>query len=435
MTSMFRSLAVPNYRIWFAGALVSNTGTWMQRTAQDWIVLTDLTDHDATAVGVTMALQFGPQLVLMPLSGLVADRFDRRHVLLVTQLAMGVLGALLGVLTLSGLVVLWEVYAFALLLGVAAAFDAPVRQSFVSELVPNDQLPNAVALNSASFNGARLFGPAVAGLLVAVVGAGWVFMLNGLTFAGTICALLAIRPSGLQPAPRLARKRGQIRDGFRYVRSRSDIVVILVLIAIIGTFGVNFPIYTSTMATVAFHKGAGEFGVLSSVMAVGSLAGALLSARRERPRMRIIVAAATAFGVTCTLAALAPTYLTFGIALALVGLSSLTLMTSANAYVQSTTSPAVRGRVMALYMAIFMGGTPIGAPLVGWVANVFGPRWAIGVGAASGFVGAAIAVGWLLRTGRVRVSMHEGRPHVHVGRPDPEAITGQLATVEAASER
>jgi len=438
---MFRSLSVANYRIWFAGALVSNIGTWMQRTAQDWIVLTMLTDHNATAVGIVMALQFGPQLLLMPWSGLIADRFNRRRLLIVTQSLMGVLALGLGLIVVAGVAQLWHVYIFALGLGIVAAIDSPARQTFVSELVPDSSLSNAVALNSASFNGARLIGPAVAGLLTVAVGAGWVFLINAVTFAATVFAMTLLHTGELRSQPRAPRKRGQLMAGFRYVSHRPDIVVVLIAVFLIGTFGLNFAIFTATMATVEFHMGAGEFGLLSSIMAIGSVAGALLSARRSRPRLRLVVAGAALFGVACGIAAVMPTYLSFAVSLVFVGLFSLTLMTTANAYVQTTTKPAMRGRVMALYMAIFAGGTPLGAPFVGWVADRFGPRWALGVAALSGILAAGAMLFWLIRYRSLRVRYRRGVvPHVQVhhdgdGRDrdplDRETATREIAIIEA----
>ena len=438
---MFRSFAVTNYRWWFAGALVSNVGTWMQRIAQDWLVLTQLTTNDATAVGVTMALQFGPQLLLLPITGLVADRYDRRKVLLVTQICMALLALGLGVITLLGVVQLWMVFGFALGLGVAAAFDAPARQAFVSQLVPRTYLANAVGLNSASFNGARLIGPAIAGLLVAMVGAGWVFIINAVTFGAVIGALLALRSSEFEPYTRPPRAKHQIREGWQYTRKRGDIVLIFVMVFLVGTFGFNFPIYTSTMARVEFGIGADGFGILSSVLAIGSVAGALLAAKREHPRLRTIAIASGAFGLSLVVAALAPTVWAYGAVLVVVGFCSLTMMTTANAYVQTTTAPAMRGRVMALYLAIFVGGTPIGAPLVGWVADTFGPRWAIGVGALSGLVAAAIAVIWYARSRQVRVhwtrdgwwplSLSFGAD----GADAREQATREIAIVEAETQR
>ena len=433
---MFRSFAVVNYRLWFAGALVSNIGVWMQRIAQDWIVLTQLTNENATAVGVTTALQFAPQLLLLPITGLVADRFDRRRVLFITQSTMGLLGLGLGLITVFGIVELWMVFAFALALGVTAAFDSPARQAFVGELVPPRYLGNAVALNSASFNGARLIGPAIAGVLTAVVGAGWVFLINAGTFGATLVALALLRSSEFTPTPRQPRARGQIRAGFRYVRKRPDILLVFVMIFLTGTLGFNFPIYIATMS-LEFDQGAGEFGVLSSVLAIGSLSGALLAARRERPRLRTVSLASAAFGLSLGVASLAPNVWIFGLLLVLVGLSGLTMMTSANGYVQTTTTPSMRGRVMALYLAIFLGGTPVGAPLIGWVATTYGPRWALALGATSGIIAAGVAAVFYLRTRRVHLRWdREARwPVSFTTAADRDTATSEIALVEAESQR
>jgi MFS family permease len=430
---MFRSLRVVNYRIWFVGAVVSNTGAWMQRTAQDWIVLTELTDQDAAALGITMALQFAPMLLLVPVAGLLADRFERRKVLLWTQAAQGALALGLGILVVTDTAELWHVYAFALALGVATALDAPSRQAFVSELVPDEHLSNAVALNSTSFQTARLIGPAVAGVLIALVGSGPVFLINAASFAGVLGSLLLIRRSQLRPVVRPKSGKGQMRAGVRYVRARPDILVVLAMVFLIGTFGFNFPVFISTMSTVEFGLGSSEYGLLSSVLAVGSLAGALLSARRERARFRVAVVAAALFGAACLLAAVMPSVWTFGIALVLIGVSSLTMMTTANAYVQTTTSPAMRGRVMALYMAIFVGGTPIGAPVVGWVANTLGPRWAMVFAAASGLVAAAVALVWLVSRRGMRITRGDSRFSMRVRLAESSRLAGydrELATQE-----
>ncbi|HKU30272.1 MAG TPA: MFS transporter [Arthrobacter sp.] len=401
--STFKSLGVLNYRIWFIGALISNVGTWMQRTAQDWLVFAHLSNQDAGAMGVTMALQLGPQLFLAPWAGLLADRYSRRRLLVATQSAMALLSAGLGLLVLSGAAQLWHVYVFALLLGVVSALDAPVRQTFVSELVKEDYLANAVALNSASFNVARMIGPAISGVLTVAIGPGWVFMINTVTFVAMLAAIRAIPTSTLRAQPRAASGKGRIREGFRYVRNRPDIIVVLVAIFIMGTFGLNFVLFIAAMVGTQFGLDAGAFGLLNSVMAIGSVAGALLAARRGRPRLRLIFAAAGGFGIASGLAALAPNYTVFAITLVPCGLFALTMITSANGYVQSTTDPAVRGRVMALYMAIFMGGTPIGAPFVGWVSNVAGPRWSVGVAAAAGIITAAVGLVWIVSAGQLRL--------------------------------
>lgn len=401
--STFRSLGILNYRIWFFGALISNIGTWMQRTAQDWLVFDHLTDHDAGAMGITLALQLGPQLFLAPWAGLLADRYSRRKLLLITLVAMALLSAGLGILVLLGVAELWHVYVFALLLGIVTALDAPVRQTFVSELVNDEYLSNAVALNSASFNVARMIGPAVAGVLTVVVGPGWVFLINTVSFVAMLWALRLIPASSLRVQPRAAPGKGRIREGLRYVRNRPDIQVVLVAIFIVGTFGLNFPLFIAAMVGTEFGMDAGAFGMLNSVMAIGSVAGALLSARRGRPRLRLIFGAAGGFGVASVLAALAPNAVLFGVALVPCGLFALTLITSANGYVQSTTEAVMRGRVMSLYMAIFMGGTPIGAPLVGWVANVGGPRWAVGVAAIAGVSAAVVGLLWIIRAKQLRL--------------------------------
>ncbi len=431
MSSAFRSFSVYNYRLWFAGATVSNIGTWMQRIAQDWIVLTMLTHQDAAAVGVTSALQFGPQLLLTPITGLVADRFDRRKVLIATQSAMGALALGLGLLTITGAVQLWMVYVFAFLLGCTAAFDAPVRQTFVSSLVPQSLLSNAVGLNATSFNTARLIGPAIAGFLVAAIGSGWVFVVNALTFGATLGALFLFRRAELVVQHRPPRARGQVREGLRYVMHRSDLVLLFVMIFLMGTIGVNFPIYSSTMASVAFHQGASEFGLLNSAFAVGSIIGALLAARRDRARLRTVAIAGAGFGFSMIAAASMPTFWLFAVVLPLVGITSITMMNSANAYVQTTTDPALRGRVMSLYMAVFMGGTPIGAPLIGAIVNAFGPRWGVVAGSFGGLIPAAIAVVWWLRH-RHATAQPEPIEIPAAEEPTPAEARRELATTEIA---
>lgn len=398
-TGMFRSLRARDYRLWASGAIVSNVGTWMQRTTQDWIVLTRLTDHDAFAVGITTALQFGPQLFLSPLTGLVADRMSKRRLLTITQASMGLLGLALGVLVLTGTDTLLEVYGFALLLGIAAAFDGPARQSFVSDLVEPEDVSNAVALNSASFNLARLVGPSVAGLLTEAVGPGWVFLINAASFAAVLTSLRFIHAAAFDAVE--ARGRGStfrdIGEGFTTVVRRRDLAIVFVMVAVMGTFGLNFPIYASTMA-VLFGQGATGYGLLSSALAVGAVAGALLSARRPAPRFVLLGGAAALFGVGLLLGAGAPSYLVLAIVLPLVGVASQTFMTTANGLVQMGVDRVVRGRVMSLYMATVMGGTVIGGPAVGWVADTLGPREGLLVGAAAGLVTAAVGVVYSRRT-------------------------------------
>ena len=399
MTTTFRSLRHESYRLWAIGALVSNVGTWMQRTAQDWIVLTQLTHENATAVGIVMSLQFGPQLLLLPLAGPAADRWNRRRMLMVTQAAMGVLALALGLLALAGLLVLWHVYVLAFLLGCVTAFDAPARQTFVAELVGEEDLSNAVALNATSFHAARMIGPAAAGFLVAGVGSGWAFLINAASFAAVLLALGRIRVATLHRQSRSSAEEGGFVKGLQYVQHRPDLIAAFVMMFLVSTFGLNFAIFIPTMTVSVFGVGAGEFGTLSSVMAVGSVAGALLAARRA-PRMAVLLVSAAAFGAGSLGAAISPDLWVFGIALLVTGIAAQVFMTSTNSLVQLTTEQGVRGRVMALLLAIILGCTPLGAPLVGWVSDTLGPRWSLGVAAASGFAALLVGMRFLARRGR-----------------------------------
>jgi MFS family permease len=396
----FRSLRNRNYRLWAAGALVSNVGTWMQRTAQDWLVLAELTPHNATAVGIVMALQFGPSLALLPLTGFAADHFDRRKLLLATQGALAVIAGGLGLLTVLGAVQLWHVYVFALLLGSVSAFDAPARQTFVSELVGSEDVPNAVALNSTSFQAGRLIGPAVAGVLIAAFGTGWSFLCNAASFMPVLASLAALRVADLYRSDRPSLARGSFAGGVRYVWQRADLRAVLTMLFLVATFGLNFAIFIATMAVSVFRVGAHAYGVLTSMLAVGSLLGAFLSARRAKPRMSLLVGAAAVFGAGCAAAAMMPSYGLFAASLVVIGVASQTFMVGANSTVQLGSDPAMRGRVMAIYLAIAMGSPPIGAPLVGWVADAFGPRWAMAVAAVAGVAAALVGARYIARLRR-----------------------------------
>ena len=297
---------------------------------------------------------------------------------------------------MTGLVQAWHVYLIAFLFGTGTAFDAPARQAFVNEMVGRDQLANAVGLNSASFNLARMIGPALAGILIAWMGSGvgatgWVILLNAGSYIAVIGSLARMRPSELTPTTPLGRGPGQLREGLRYVRSRPDLMLVMAIVFCVGTFGLNFQMTTALMATDVYGKGAGEYGVLGSILAIGSLAGSLLAARRVQPRQRLVIGAAIAFGLVEMVAGLMPTYLTFALILPLCGFAALTVVTAANALVQMTTAPEMRGRVMALYMAIFMGGTPFGSPLLGWIAEHAGARWTLIGGGALTVLGTLVA--------------------------------------------
>jgi len=416
MSPTFASLSIHNYRLFAAGALISNTGTWMGRVAQDWLVLTVLTPNSSVALGIVTGLQFAPLVLFAPLAGVITDRFAKRRILFITQTAQALISLFTGVLVVTSSVQLWHIYLLAFAQGVATALDNPARQTFVSEMVPYDSLSNAVGLNSASFNGARLIGPGVAGLVIAAFSTGPAFFINGVSFMAVVLALSRMRPGELRPSPR-QRGRGQIREGLRYVRGRPDIMLIMALVFVLGTFGMNFQMTTALMATAVFHKGAGGYGLLGSIMAVGSLSAALLSARRENPRLRILMVALSAFVVASAAAALAPSYIWFAVLLIPVGLSALTVITTATAMVQLSVDPAMRGRVMALYMAVFMGGTPFGSPLIGWIGSAWGPRWTILVGSIATGLAVLGAALYLVRSENVRVTFdrHE-RPRLRVTR-------------------
>jgi MFS family permease len=397
----FASLRVRNYRLFASGQLVSLTGTWMQRVGQDWLVLR-LSHNSGTAIGVTTGLQFLPILLFGLQGGVIADRFSKRKLIMATQVSMGLLALGLGLLDLLGAVSLYDVYVFAFLLGMATAVDNPTRQAFVSELVGSHELPNAVGLNSATFNAARIFGPAVAGLLIEGVGTAWVFLGNAASFVAVIVGLCMMRPSELFSSPRLVRQRGNLREGLSYVRGRRDLLVPIVLVGIVGTFGINFQITLALIDKVVFHRGAAAFGLLSSLLAVGALVGALLGARRTHPTTRLVVLGALAFGLLEVGAGLMPSFALLAIFLVPVGLANITFSTAANSSVQLASAPEMRGRVMGLYMLVFVGGTPLGAPLVGWVSQEFGARWGlIGGGIVSAAAaGTALVLLWRRSTAR-----------------------------------
>ncbi len=372
--STFASLRVPNYRLYAGGQIVSLAGTWMQRVAQDWLVL-DLSGGSATALGFAAALQFSPTLVLSLWGGVLADRVDKRRALMVLQAGMGLCALVLGVAVVTGVVALWHVYLLCLLLGCFSALDVPVRQAFVPELVGTGQLSNAVALNSLTFNLARIVGPAVAGVLIAVTGTGWVFLINSVSFAAVITGLALMDPGSLHRTEPVPRAPGQLREGLRYVRSRPDLVAILTLVFLVSTFGINFYLTLPLLTRNVFGLGADAYGLLTSLLAVGSVAGAVLAARRaSRPRLRLVTGSALAFGILVVAAGLMPSYLWTGVVVVPLGLAALTFTTAANSAVQLSVEPEMRGRVMGLYILLFLGGTPVGAPLLGLLAERLGGR-------------------------------------------------------------
>ena len=366
----FAALRERNYRLYFTGQMISNTGTWMQRIAQDWLVL-ELTGSPL-AVGITTALQFLPVSLFGLLGGLVIDRYPKRSILVVTQAVMGLLAGVLAALTLSGIVTVWDVYLIAFALGMVTVVDNPTRQVFVNEMVPAHLVRNAVSLNTATFQLARLVGPAAAGVLIAATGSGLAFAINALSYAATIVALLAMRTDLLRKLPRAPHEPGQLREGLRYVAARPHIVWIIVMVFFIGTFGYNFAVFLSAYAKNVFDAGANVYGLLNTAVAIGSVSGAVLAARRATVRLGFLFAVAAAFSALMIAAGITPWLLAFMGVLAVCGVASTSFSTTANASVQLASDPEVRGRVMSLYMMVFMGGTPIGGPIAGALTDELG---------------------------------------------------------------
>lgn len=410
---MFRSLRDRNYRLFAAGQAVSNTGTWMQRVAQDWLVL-DLAHGSGTALGVTTALQFLPMLLFGLWGGVLADRYSKRRLLVITQVVMGSLALILGVLALTGSARVWHVYLLAFGLGLATVVDNPARQAFVVEMVGRTDLPNAIALNSATFNGARVVGPAVAGVLISIVGTGPVFLINAVSFGAVVAGLAAMRTGDLHVVEPVARAKGQLREGLRYVKGRRDLKVILLMVFFVATFGMNFQITTSLVARGVFHTGASSFGLASTMLALGALTGALLAARRVRPDLRLALSAAGLFGVLEMATGVMPRFWMFLVLLVPTGIALMTFTTAANALIQLSVAPEMRGRVMSLYMFVFLGTNPVGAPLVGWISERFGPRAGLVLGGLVATSATVIVV--LLLAARRPAPADGGQPRDKLGR-------------------
>ena len=393
----FAALTSRGYRIYLGGQSLANVGTWMQSIAQDWLVL-DLT-HSATAVGVTMALQFLPMLALGAYAGVVADRRSRRRILLTTQSLNAAAAGALAVITIAGAVRPAAVYAFAFVSGLIFAFDGPARQAFATEVAPGGQLRAAIALNAAVFQSTRLIGPAVASVLIASVGTGWVFAVNAACYVGPTIGLLRLRPSDLTPAPAPASRReaGGLRAAMRYLRGRPDILWTIFLVGMLGTFGLNFPIVLTAIAKSTFHGNAGTYGLFNIALAIGSASGALVAGAAARPKRRVLVLAAAGFGLAQAAAAIAPDMAVFLALLVAMGFLNLAFQSMANASVQLAVDPELRGRVMGLYMLAFIGGTPIGAPVIGAITNHFGARAGMAICGAVPALAAVLVVAAMAR--------------------------------------
>jgi MFS family permease len=377
----FSALSVPNYRRYVSGQAVSLTGTWMQMTAQSWLVLT-LTDS-STALGFVVALQTLPVLLLAPYGGVIADRVDKRRLMMALQTAMGVQALVLGLLTVTGVVTLWEICVLAALLGLNNAFENPARQSFMSEMVGAENLRNAVSLNSVMVNTARTVGPAIGGLLIATVGVGVCFLLNAASFVAVVASLLTLDRAALHPSPPTVRAAGQLREGFRYVARTPSLGIPLLMMGLVGCLAYEFQVSLPVMARSGLHVGAGGFGLMTAAMGVGAVAGGLLVAARGKTGVRPLVIAAGAFGIAFALAALAPSLALELVALALVGWGGVAFMSTGNSTLQLGADPMMRGRVMSLWFVAFQGSTPIGGPIIGWVMAAAGARAGLGVGAVT----------------------------------------------------
>ncbi|BDH55851.1 MFS transporter [Tsukamurella sp. PLM1] len=397
MPSVFVSLRTRNYRLWAGGQSVSLVGTWMQRVAEDWLVL-DLAHGRGWVLGVVMALQFGPTLFLSPWAGLLADRYDKRRALMFTQTSAAMCAAALALLTLTGVVRLWHVFVLAFVFGCVTAIAGPFRQAFTIEMVGDALLPNAIGLNSMVFNAARIVGPAVAGLVIAASSTGTVFAVNAVLTAAIVLALAAMRVSELHPSPPVARARGQLRAGFRYVREHRELLLVIVAVFFVSTFGINFPLALSLLARQEFGLGADAYGLLSTVLAVGTLTGALLAAKRTgRASLRTCLVGGCAFGVASVLAGMAPWFWAVAALLVPVGLLQMAFTTSAMSIMQLSVDPEFRGRVMGIYMLAFLGGTPLGAPLLGAIADVTTPAAPLLVGGVVSAVTCVLCGGYALR--------------------------------------
>lgn len=404
MSQTFASLRYRNFRLWIGATLFGGSAIWMQRVAQDWLALTELSDHSGIQVGIVTALQFVPMLFLTPWAGVVADRVDRRRVVQISQLGNALCAFGLAVIVLSGVAQMWHVYIFALISGVFGAIESPARMAFVSQIVPDKDLPNAAALNAAGFNVSRMIGPAVAGFVIDWVGTGWVFLINGVLLFVPILMLALIRRSELSDQPHMKRARGQLREGVRYVLGRPDIMMVMLIVTVVSGLGLNFQLTSALMATEVYGRAAGDYGLLSTTMALGSLAGSLLAARRGGTRLRLILGSAAVFGL-CELAlGFAPTYEVFALLTIPTGIASLTMITSANALVQVSTPDQYRGRVMALYSFMFLGTTPVGSPFVGWIGEVLGAPWSLWVGSIGCLAVSFFALAW----GMVRWGVRPG---------------------------
>ena len=410
----WRSFRHRNYRILFPANTVSNIGSWAQRIAQDWLVL-ELTNNNGTYLGLVTAVQFAPVLFFSLHGGKFADRFDKRKVLILTNVIGGAASLALGILVMTNLIALWHVFVLAAVLGISTAIDAPVRQAFTTEVVGQSDLPNAVSLNSANFNAGRLIGPAVSGGLIAAFGTGPSFIINGLSYFFVIAALMNLNEKAFFDLDR-PKSDGNIREGIAYAKARPDIYVVMLMVFFLATFGLNFQIFNALMATQEFGLGPASFGLMGTFIAIGSLTGAIGSARLERFRnTKFVIKGGIIFSLSIMVLSIIPSYTLYILWLPICGLTALTTLVSANSIVQTSTDPAIRGRVMGLYLLIFMGGTPFGSPLIGTTTELLGIRPTIAL--CGGIALTASLIIWFRYKNRVEL-------------PADTSVAGVLKTVD-----
>jgi MFS family permease len=395
-STTFRSLRTRNYKLYFFGQSASLIGTWMQTIALGWLVL-DLSDNSGFAVGFVIALQFLPTLLLGAWGGVVADRFDKRAVLVITQAVMAMTAAVLGVLVVTDVVTLWMVYALVLVFGAAQALDNPARLSFVSEMVGLDDVSNAVGLNSTMFQMARIVGPAIAGVLIVAIDTGPCFLINAVSYVAVIVALLAMDTRELHRGEPVAKEKGQVREGLRYVWRTAELRSLLLLTFVVGTLTINFPVVLPLIAKITFDGNAGTYSVMTIAMGIPALIGGLVIAHRARADERLLFGAGLFFGAAITVAALAPSLAIFVVLIASVGVGQIAFMTTCNTMTQLRSEPRMRGRVMAVYAVAVLGSTPIGGPLIGWISQEFGPRYGLALGGVAAIVGTLVFGRMMLR--------------------------------------
>ncbi|HEY6625025.1 MAG TPA: MFS transporter [Acidimicrobiales bacterium] len=416
----FRSLRVRNYRLYFIAQLISNSGTWMDRVAQAWLVL-HLTGSGFD-LGIVTGLQFLPVLLFGPWGGLVADRVDKRKLLYATQSGGGLIALALGILVETHTIQLWQVFLLAFCLGVMNLFDNPARQTFVFEMVGKEDLPNAVSLNSVVMNASRVVGPAVGGVVITLVGLGVCFLANAASFGAVLVGLALMRSRELHKIDPVVRAKGQLRDGFRYVWRTPSLRNTLIAMAVIGIFAYNFQVTLALLATVTFHGGAGSYAVLTSCMGIGAIVGGLTVAHRGRPTPRLLQGVALTFGALLAVVALSPSLAFAAVVIVFMGAASIAFIATANAELQLESEPAMRGRVMALYAMAFLGSTPIGGPLIGAISEWTNPRVSLAVGAVATLLAAGI-LRWRYRAGEARTATTVAESATPEVEPVPEVTT------------